>query len=219
MRLEIKLNSNALDSLEKLSGEQIKTANVRAINTALRKVNTLYRREVTKHYNLRYSDTKDISFVQRATRIIQEGKILAEINPISLSRFRPMDSEHKIQGYAHLYNVATKKKRSVKRTFSHRVAGVEVEIKRGNVVRIPFAFRINSEKPGIIKQIWARGIYNNNQFKTGKSRKPITPLKTLSPYGALTIDATRKSVEIIAIKEMAKEHERQINLLLKQDGK
>lgn len=224
IQIRIEDKTKAIEKLAyELSDKNITIANVRAINTAIRKSNTLYRREIVKNYNLKYADTKSIVIPKRATYTETEGTISGNIKPISLSHFNPSF----IKGGSVFSIKSVKNKQSGKRELSIKSKKarkkdqsncVTVEIRKGEKKTLPFAFMINSDKPGLSKQIWARGKYVGNEFKISKGRMPITALKTAAPFGMMTGEATQKEIEIGATESMEKEFERQVKMLLQRAG-
>ncbi|MBS1775327.1 MAG: hypothetical protein JSS64_03495 [Bacteroidetes bacterium] len=217
--IEIKVEGNKLHKLaESLAERQLRIADTRAINVAIRKANTQYRRLVVSEYNLKYADTAKFTVTDRATYSNPEGKISGYLAPISLSRFNPRFIKN---GRAFsIKNVKENGKRKLKQSSKNAGNksgnGVSIEVKKGERKTIPFAFLIDSSKPGLSTQIWARGEYSGNSFRTNKSRKPITPLKTVSPFGAITNEVIQKKTEKEAKDDMKKEFERQIELLVKK---
>lgn len=201
-----------------LSDKNLTIANVRSINVAIRKANTQYRREVVKNYNLKYADTANITLPKRATYSDPEGTISGELKPISISRFNPVFIKDGLsQSIKNIRNKETKSRsleRMVKETRKKDSEGVTFEIKKGEKKRIPFAFMINTDKAGLALQVWARGVYKENKFNTSKLRLPISPLKTVSPFGTLTTEPVKNVIESSSTDVMQKEFERQVNLLL-----
>lgn len=224
IQIKIEDKRNALQSLANyLSDKNLKIANTRAINVAIRKANTQYRKLIVSEYNIKYVDTKNISTAAFATYSKQEGTISGTIKPISISRFNPTfkqlgrtltirTSKNKSSGKRSLSQMARKA--------SHRDAdgGVAFEIKKGEKKVIPFAFMVDAAKPGISLQVWARGEYSGNKFQTNKKRLPITALKTVSPFGAMTNPSIQIKTERQAGADLQHEFERQVNFLLKQAG-
>lgn len=219
--IEIEISKNVFKELtDVISDKNLVVASVRSINVAIRKSNTQYRREVVRNYNLKYSDTAGITHPKRATYGDPEGIIAGDVKPISISRFNPSVVEEGTETF--IKNTLNKngKSRSLaqlsKETRKKNTGGVVFSIRRGEKMKIPFAFMINSEKAGVALQVWARGEYKNNEFETSKSRLPISPLKTVSPFGALTAEPVKKEVEKGAKEAMQKEFDRQVDLLMKK---
>lgn len=171
---------------ESLGDRKLNVASVRAINVAIRKANTQYRRGIVKEYNLKYRDTKEMAIPRRATYTQPVGSVSGLMNPISLFRFNPKE----------------------------RKDGLTVSIKKGDKKIIPFAFLVKSSKPGVSQQVFARGEYQANQFITSPKRLPITAIKTVSPFSALTNPELRKDIEAGAEDNMQHEFERQMKLLM-----
>lgn len=189
IQIQIDKQNNALADLSKqLSDKELRVASTRSINLSLRKANTQYRREITRNYAVKYGDTRDIVIPKRASYYRLEGMILGEERPLSLSRFNPRFSKKK---------------------------GVSIQIKRSQRMRLPYAFIVqNSSKRSIFGQVWARGKYSGGQFRRNKSRYPITPLKTASPFGMMKNDSITRNINSAASSDMTKEFERQVKLLL-----
>lgn len=224
IQIQIEDKTKSLQRLaDQLSDKNITVANVRAINVAIRKANTDYRRNIVKAYKLKYSDTKKMAVAGRATYTNPEGNISGSKTPISLSRFNPTfinagqsftisSIKNKETGKRGLQQKAKKAGKNA------RSGGVTFEIQKGTKKIIPFAFLVNSSKPGMSMQVWARGQYSGNKFITGKGRKPLTALKTVSPYGMMTTEESQKEIEQSASESMRKEFERQVDLLIKKAG-
>lgn len=193
-------------------------ADTRAINVAIRKANTQYRRLVVSEYNLKYADTAKFSVADRATYANPEGKISGYVAPISLSRFSPqfIKNGRAFSIKSVKENGGRKLKQTSKSAGKKTGGGVSIEVKKGERKTIPFAFLTDSAKPGLSLQIWARGEYSDGAFQTSKKRKPITPLKTVSPFGAMTNEVIQKKTEKQAKDDMQKEFERQVELLIKK---
>ncbi|MCO5285199.1 MAG: phage tail protein [Chitinophagaceae bacterium] len=224
IQIQIEDKTKSLERLaNQLSDKNLNKANVRAINKAIQKANTNYRRELVKNYNLKYAETKDMISPKRATYGQPEGIISGRTQPIGLSHFTPsFIKEGSVFSIKSVKDKETKKRslsqRAKKASKKDTYTGVSFEIRKGQRKTLPFAFMIQSDKPGIMQQIWARGAYSGNTFTILKSRKPITALKTLSPFGGITTEDTQKTIEESAGADMQKEFERQVNLLLRQAG-
>lgn len=223
MPIQIKVEENTKefdDLVKQLDEKNIVVANVRAINVAIRKGNTKYRKLIVSNYSLKYADTKGITVPKRATYGHQTGSISGTVSPISLSRFNPVFNKNG----AAISIKSIKDKASGKRKLQQKIGrgnknasgGVSFAIHTGDTKNIPFAFMVQSDKPGMSMQIWARGKYSGNKFATNKSRKPITALKTVSPFGAMTNDKVQKEIEVSATVDMQQEFERQVNFLLRK---
>lgn len=226
MPIEIQIEDQTR-TLEKLAGQlsdkKLNVANVRAINVAIRKSNTQYRRELVKNYNLKYGDTKEMVTPKRATYGTPTGTISGQMRPLSLSRFNPKFlKDGQVFSITSIKNKETGKRgleqKAKKARKTDQLSGVSIEIKKGQRKIIPYAFMIQTDKPGIAQQIWARGSYQSNRFQKSGRRLPITPLKTTSPFGAMTTAPIQTEIRKGATSEMRKEFERQVNLLLKQAG-
>lgn len=224
IQIKIEDETKTLEHLaNQLSSKKLNVANVRSINVAIRKANTNYRRQLVANYNLKYADTKEMVNPKRATYGQPTGSISGQSRPISLSRFNPS-----FQNSGQVFSIkSVKNKETGKRGLSQlskkagkkdNYTGVSFEVKKGQRKTLPFAFMIQSDKPGIALQIWGRGKYYGNKFITSKDRKPITPFKTISPFGGMTTEPIQKEIEKSAGSDMQKEFERQVNLLLKQAG-
>lgn len=196
-----------------LSSKNIAIATTRAINVGIRKSKTQFRKDITSEYKLKYADTKNMPISVLSTYRTLEGRIEGSIKPISLAKFNPQQITHTITGTSYVYDIQTRKRKRKKVKTTHRLAGLEFEIKRGQKKRIPFAFMINSNKGGIRQQVWARGEYQGNRFEKSKNRLPITPLKTASPYGTMINENVQSSIKPSVIDSVKREYQRQINLL------
>lgn len=217
INIKIEDETKALEKLaQQLSDKNLNVANVRAINVAIRKAKTQYRRQVAARYNLKYADTANIPVSNNATYSKPEGTIKGDPKPVSLSRFNPeFKKKHTIKGN----KKRTRDGKKYKTTFDSKtfqIEGVSVEILKGQKKRIPFAFMVQSDKPGVGMQVWARGSYSGGKFNTSKERMPITPLKTVSPFSSLTNEDIQNNTEVRATEDMGKEFERQVNLLLRK---
>lgn len=220
--MEIRVEADKMQTLrrlaEGLSDKQLRVADTRAINVAIRKANTQYRREIRDQYNLTYADTKGIPVPTRATYSTLEGSLAGNTKPISLSRFNAR--------FFGRYSVSSIKSKKGKLQQTGRAkakrdggkSGVEFEIHRGQKKRLPSAFMIDSNKGGLSMQVWARGKYSGNTFNWGRPRYPIEALKTVSPFGAMTREAIRDEIEVTAMDDMAKEFARQVELALNKIG-
>ncbi len=226
MPISISIEDKA-KTLEKLaaslSGKQLTTSKVRALNTAIKKARTKYRREIVRNYNLVYADTKDMVIMNLASYTTPEATIKGSIRPFGLSHFKPtfIKNGQKIS-IASYKNKETGKRalrqKAVKAAKKAQSNGVELEVIKGEKRRLPSAFLIQSQKPGISKQIFARGTYSGSKFNFGGKRYPIQALKTTSAYATMTNEKVSADVESEAVESMQKEFERQIHLVLKRAG-
>ncbi|MFT4061086.1 MAG: hypothetical protein QM642_01875 [Edaphocola sp.] len=220
--LKIDLENKAMLQ-QALGPNKMAMATTRAINVAIRKANTQYRRLIVKEYNLTYADTAGMPIPKQATYAAVEGSISASVAPISLSRFNPTFYDIRA---GRVSSITKNKEKGAKHHLvqSSRaenaddiLGGVSFRVKKnGAPQRLPFAFMTKGKNKGIEQQIWARGEWTGgSKIQLGKKRLPIMPLKTVSPLGAMTNEAARKQVASSAPADMQKEFERQIALLLK----
>lgn len=227
--IQIKIESDDVKNFSKelnrtFSKKEMDKVKVRSINRGIRKANTEYRRGIRDNYNLSYADTKEMVKPKRASVTQPKGSISGDLRPLSLSRFSPeFVKGESVYSIKSLRNKETKKReltQKIKRaTKKHRgIKGVSIEIVKGERQALPFAFLSTSSKPGMDKQIWARGVYSGGKFKSSKKRKPITALKTTSSYGAITREAVHRKASDEASMEMNKEFNRQVQLILKAMG-
>lgn len=222
---QISLDVEQVEGLENLSKaldkRSLAIANTRAINVAIRKAHTQYRRRIVSQYNLKYGQTKGFGFLKRATYSNVEGTVSGIARPLSFSRFSPM-----FFGGDKTYTIKQikgdkKGKRKLSQTSrrakgaERMLGGVSIEIRKGHPIHLPSAFMIQSQKnPGLSMQVWARGEYTRGGFTWAKERMPITPLKTTSPASAMRNPTIAKEIEKGATVDMTKEFERQVELLM-----
>lgn len=216
-----KAEAELKDQMDKLSDRNIVVANTRAINTALLKARTQFRKAAKAEYNLDSEALKNID-VDKATYNKIQGLVTANAKPISLSRFNPKFDTN--SGTATIKNTKIvnpdgSKSKNLTQLITGKAKkkkgkGVTVEIKRGQRKTISYAFLIQGGgNAGISLQVWARGSYGGGKFNVSKERLPITPLKTTSPFSAITNDAVIKPVVAQVETDFANELSRQIDLL------
>lgn len=203
----------------RLSDSNINRASQYAINRGISKANTEYKRGISRFYKIKQADIKNDVRQKKASNSNLEGSISASIKPISLSRFNPSFTNNgRTLSIKSIKNKETGKRGleqlSKKASNKKQDGGVSFEIQKGKKKNLPFAFLVNSETPGVSKQIWARGKYIGNKFNRSKSRFPIEALKTLSPFGAMTKEDISEAVQKEATETMQKEFERQVNRFL-----
>lgn len=205
-----------------LGQKNLNKASIRSINKAIRASNTAYRRLIRDNYKLMYADTKDLVKPTYA-RSKAEGTIGGKIQPLSLSRFNPtFVQQGKVFSIKTIKNKTSGKRELTRKSKTARKkdtagGGVTIEIRKGEKKILPYAFLTESKKnAGVGKQVFARGIYQNNKFHKQKNRYPIQALKSVSPFGMLSREEFSKEIEKGAVETMSKEFNRQIELLLKK---
>jgi len=205
-----------------LTHRNVLVANTRAINTSLMKARTAFRKEVRKEYNISSDTLKQVD-LKRASYAKPVGEIFAVTTPISLSRFNPKFETTKGTTSVKEVTVFDINSRKKKKQMASQLSGspkrnpkrgVSVEIKKGERKRLPFAFMVTGGGAGVSLQVWARGNYKGSKFETAKPRLPITPLKSVSPFGAIKNEEVLKPVVEKATKDFETEMQRQVDLML-----
>jgi hypothetical protein len=168
----------------RLSKAQADKAGIRAINTALRKANTIARREVKVLYNISQKDLDGVK-VERANMRSMTGKIVASRKPIPISAFAP--KQETSAGRVSISRRGAVIKKSFKRAKVNTQSGVSVEIRKGKREVIPFAFLL----AGGAAQVFARGAYKDKKIFVQRHHRvskegndiPVKPLITVSVFG------------------------------------
>lgn len=190
--------TKAVDELSRissaLSAHELRTAFSRAINHSLQKSRTQAKREVLKKFNLSYANLGKSFQISRANTSTVQGSLDASHASFPIHQFSPKFETATITGSVDVYNISTKRKRSIKKTFDVRTkgqGGVTFEVFKGEKKTLPFAFMIAGKAP-----VFARGAYDNSkgsQFNKRTKREvsypgsdtPIAKLITVSPYTAV----------------------------------
>lgn len=197
IQIKIDQNNNGLKVLiNQLSSEQLNKASVRAINVAIRKAKTRYKKEVSRVYNIPFRNLEDTKERGMGGSLISSNNarysnLRAEVigigRPISFTRFA--------------------------KKFSKK--GVEIEIKRGRKFLFPSAFKIKSNKhPTLANLVWSRGKYQNGNFAFGKERMPIDVHRTASPYRMMKNSEKNAQIQQTATSDLEVEFTRQIKLFI-----
>ncbi|RLJ31389.1 minor tail protein Z (GPZ) [Chryseobacterium sp. 7] len=224
IQVTIAHSSNGLNFLQRqLDDKNLKKASTRALNKAVAKGNTLYRRMISEHYNIKPTHIRSSIILKKATYNKAETSISGNIRPLSLSRFNPQF----VNGRSVISIRSVRNRETGRRTLQQTArnasrneqagGGVSIEIKKGSRKVIPYAFLTKSQaNTGVEKQIFARGKYAGGKFQKAKERFPITAMKTTSVFGILTHDPIQKKIETESKETLQREFERQIYLLTRR---
>ncbi|ODS87290.1 MAG: hypothetical protein ABS44_11785 [Chryseobacterium sp. SCN 40-13] len=226
IQIRIEDETKALQHLKKqLSEKQLKKVTAWSINRGIASANTIYRRAVSAHYNIKQMDVGKAITAKRATQSKPVGTISARRNPLSLSRFNPSFTD----GDTVITIKSIKSKETGKRALERKskkanrntrgLKGVSFQIRKGHTERLPYAFMTRSANDvnvGVEKQIFGRGTYIGGKFELKKPRFPIQALKTASPFGFMTKHEVSEAVSKGASASMHREFKRLIQEMIKK---
>lgn len=219
----IKVDSDkALKAVNQLASNlkprAVASAISRSINRTITHERTVSRKIVRQKYNMP-SDVVDNFAVRTANPGSLTGKLEASSRAIPLHKFNPsFKSENysaKIVRTKNGKEVVTQKQVQLRTGRAPKVTGVIVTILKGKRRTIPWAFITRGE----LKPVFARGIYAGKGFQFGKSRLPISPVRTTSLYQAIAGQASREELNQDALQFYAKTFEREINFQIQKATK
>jgi len=193
-----------------LKPKQVASAISRSINRTLVHERTVSKKLVRLKYNMPPEAVNNFS-LHTANPSSLTGKMAAGSAAISLAKFNPSFITGTYSAKITRSKGATSKTIKLRSGRAPKITGVTVTIIKGQKQTLNYAF-ISS---GGAKPVFARGQYNKGKgFSFGKSRLPISALKTVSLYQAIAGEATRDDLNKDALQFYAKTFEREIKYQL-----
>ncbi len=206
-------SDNALKAINNIANQlkpkQVAGAMSRSINRTLTHERKVSRQLVRSKYNFP-SDVVNNFSLHTANPSSLTGKMAASSKAISLAKFNPSyitgSYSAKIKRSKNGKEINTTKAVKLRSGRAPKITGVTLTIIKGKKQTLNYAFI----SKGGAKPVFARGVYGGKGFSFGKSRLPISALKTTSLYQAIAGQATRDDLNKDALQFYAKTFEREI---------
>lgn len=197
MAVEAKIIKNELDKLKKYPANAQQAMRM-AMNEAVRKGRTEVKKSITDVYNIKPGSISDPNkkkglSLKLATNKNLHAEVDAGHTPVNIGSLSKVKNSMK-QNFAFASSVKTKKTKTVKLARIFKKAGIQVEIKKGEVKTFPSAFRVEK----LSNAIFARGKRQKVGFKFDKPRMPIDSISTISvATAALNVNAQEKYTPVV----------------------
>lgn len=190
---------------EQLKPKQVASAMSRSINRTLVHERTVSKKLVRVKYNFPPESINNFS-LRIANPASLTGKMAASSKAISLSKFNPSFITGSYSAKITRSKGETNKVVKLRSGRKPKIIGVTLTIIKGQKQTLNYAFI----SKGGAKPVFARGVYAGKGFSFGKSRLPISALKTTSLYQAIAGVATRDDLNKDALKFYENTFEREI---------
>lgn len=171
-----------------MSAKEYKVAINRSIKRTLQTARTLGAREIRAIYTMPYSNAlKSMKIKTSAGRgsEMPVGALMASSSYTPISQFNvrqmtDMGSYTKLK--KGVLSTSLNRKNKIRISDRRKIGRIEVQIKKGQRRIIASAFFMTKGR----SMVFARGKYQEGNFGFGKERMPISPLKTVSVFKAIT---------------------------------
>jgi len=202
-------NDKALKALNEMANQlkpkQVASAMSRSINRTLVHERTVSKKLVRSRYNMPSEAINNFN-LHTANPSSLTGKMAASSKAISLARFNPSFITGSYSAKISRSKGNISKAVKLRSGRKPKVTGVTLTIIKGQKQTLNYAFI----SQGGAKPVFARGVYGGKGFSFGKSRLPISALKTVSLYQAIAGVAVRDDLNKDALHFYEKTFEREI---------
>lgn len=192
-------------AFEQLSKKKVDIAIAQAINQTLLLGRTEARKAVKRVYNIPQKNLNGVGIhkaISSAGKYHLRGDIYASSVPIPMDAFAPRFQFVAASGSASKLSISKKgvlKTKELKRT--GEVAGVSIEVKKGQRVVIPYAFLI----PGAQPRVFGRGQYKSGSGSYGfiqrhtreentSGNDSVKPLLSVTVFGAVINPLVKQAI-------------------------